>query len=214
VNEISIVEAWSLWLSGRLSPNVMILGVSIFWWGRLGKVMQFVGAATIIADIIGPERIRHFGSSLHGAITARVLLRFLKDCFDWYQIVFRYTLMKDYTDEVISAKKQPKQVKLDILNYCICFLLTTFVILLAGLPPTSWVFLVEAAIIFGCLLVSVSPILTVLIVFSAAISSLVINAVLIQPLAFALEHPSLDRLTKIVSLLLLLAGFHFELLAS
>lgn len=213
MNEIGVVEAWSLWLSGRLSPNTIILGISIFWWGRLGKVMQFVGAVTIIADIIGPEKIRSFGTSLHGAITVNVLLQFLKDCFEWYKIVFRHTLMKDYTDDVITAKR-PNQLKLDILNYLICFLLTVFVILLTGLEQTGWVFLVEAAIIFGCLLVSISPILTVITVIGAAISGLLINAVLIQPLAWILEHPSLDRLTKIASFLLLLVGFHFELLAS
>lgn len=152
MNEISIFDAWTSWLSGHLSPNATIWGVSIFWWGRIGKIMQVIGAITIIADIIGPEKIRKFGSSLHGAITPAILIQFLNDCFDWYKVIFRYTLMKDYTDEITIERRQPRLFKLDILNYLICFLLTVIVTSSIELKHTGWVFLTEAAIIFFCLL--------------------------------------------------------------
>ncbi|NJP09061.1 MAG: hypothetical protein HC866_05870 [Leptolyngbyaceae cyanobacterium RU_5_1] len=214
MNEISIFEAWALWWSGHLSPHSTIWGVSIFWWGRLGRTMQFVGAVTIIADIIGPEKIRKFGSSLQGAITPRLLTEFLKDCFEWYSIIFRHTLMKDYDDETPAAKKLARHSKLDLLNYVVCFLLTVVVVFSAKLQQAGWVVLIEAAIIFSCLLVSLSPLVTALIVIIFAATGLVANFVFIKSLARLLEHPSLDRSTKIASLLFLLLGFHFELLAS
>lgn len=214
MNEISLFDAWALWLSGHLSQHLTLMGVSIFWWGRLGKIMQLIGAATIIADIIGPEKIRKFGASLQGAITPAILTQFLKDCFEWYVVVFRYTLMKDYSDETPISKKRSSHTKIDVFNYFICFLLTAGVVFLTNLQQVGWVFLIEALVIFYCLLVSISPLLTVFAITSFTITGLVINALFIKSLAWVLEHPALDQFTKIASLLLLLVGFHFELLAS
>jgi hypothetical protein len=211
VNEVSIVEAWTHWLSGDLPPTATFFGVSIFWWGRLGKIMQGIGAVTIVADIIGPEKIRSFGTSLHTAITPANLIYFLKDCFEWYSIIFRHTLMKDYTDETTP---KGKFVQLNLLNYIICFLLMVVVILLTKLYLVGWFFLIEAVIIFGGLLVSLSPLVTVLAIMLLTVFGLVINWIFIKPLAWILEHPAFDRWVKIASLLFLLVGFHFELLAS
>lgn len=213
MNEISIFAAWKLWLAGHLPSDVIIWGVSVFWWGRLGKIMQLIGAITIVADIIGPEKIRRFGASLHTAITRMNLIRFLEDCFEWYILIFRYTLMKDYTDEA-TPKRTSRHTRLDVINYFVCFLVTILIVLLAKLHHTGWIVLIEAIIIFGCLLVSVSPLITVFAVILLIGFEFMINLVLIKPLAWALEHPSLDRFTKVMSLLLLLVGFHFELLAS
>ncbi|HEY9699447.1 MAG TPA: hypothetical protein V6D10_19470 [Trichocoleus sp.] len=214
MNEINIVQAWTLWLSGHLSSHATIWGVSIFWWGRLGKMMQFVGAITIIADIIGPEKIRRFGTSLQSAITPTSLIQFLKDCFDWYTIIFQRTLMKDYSSEPVVAKEKNHHLQLNILNYVICSLLTLLIIALIKLQQVGWTLFLEAAIIFGCLLVSVSPLITVLTILTFTLTGIFINTAFVKPLAWVLEHPSLDRSTKIVSFLFLLFGFHFELLAS
>lgn len=211
---MSVVEAWTLWFSGHLSPDLTLWGVSVFWWGRLGKIMQFVGAITIVADIIGPEKIRRFGASLHATVMPFVLVQFLKDCFEWYVVIFRRTLMKDYTPESMPEQAVSRRSKLDIFNYIICVLLTVIAVLFAELKLTEWTILIEAAIIYCCLLVSVSPIITVLIIITMATLGLVINSVFIKPLAWGLEHPLFDRFTKLASLLLLLLGFHFELLAS
>lgn len=213
MDEVSIVKAWALWLSGNLPPNAMLWGISILWWGRFGKVMQFVGAITIIADIIGPERIRGFGASLQSTITSIVLMQYLKDCFEWYVVIFRQTLMKEYNDETPSTESSGSR-QLDILNYLISFILTIFVVLLINPQQAGWIVLIEAAIIFACLLVSISPIITVLAILVLILFGLLLNSIFVKPLAWTLENPSLDRFTKIASLFLLLIGFHFELLAS
>ncbi len=50
--------------------------LTILWWGRIGKVMAFLGGLTLILDLIGPERLRRLGRN-HGIIaTAFVLLVF------------------------------------------------------------------------------------------------------------------------------------------
>ena len=174
--------------------------------------MQFVGAVTIVAEIIGPEKIRRFGTSLQSMITPTNLIEFLKDCFDWYIIVFQHTLLKDYTNTV--SRKKSSYSQLDILNYFICFVLTVIILFLIKLQHLSWLLLLEAIIIFGCLMVSVAPLTTVFIILMFTLAGIMINSIFIKPLAWVLEHPSLDRSTKIFSFLSLLIGFHFELLAS
>ncbi len=212
--EISFIEAGKLWLSNNLSSDAMLWGISIFWWERIGKVMQFLGAATIIADIIGPEKIRYFGTSLENTIPHTTLVQFLRSCFDWYVVIFRETIMKDYTRDFTNKQSRRKFFQLNILNYFICFLLTIFVVALAELYLFNWLFLVEAIFIFGCLLVSIAPLFTVLAIVTPTLLGLIINYIFLQPLAYLLEHPSLDHLLKIASLIFLLLGFFLELLGS
>lgn len=212
--EITFSETWKLWLSDNLPADAILWGISIFWWERIGKVMQFLGATTIVADIIGPERIRQFGTSLQSTNSPKTLIQFLKRCFAWYVTIFRQTVMKDYTKDSSDRESKPRFFQLNLLNYFICFLLTVFTVVVAELHIFNWFFLVEAIFIFGCLLVSIAPLFTVLAIVTVAFLGLAVNSILLQPLAHLLEHPSLDRLLKIASLLLLLLGFFGELLGS
>lgn len=211
--EITFSETCKLWLSDNLPADAILWGISIFWWERIGKVMQFLGATTIIADIIGPEKIRQFGTSLQSTNSPKTLIQFLKRCFAWYVAIFRQTIMKDYTKDS-GDRESIRFFQLNILNYSICFLLTVFTVVVAELHIFNWFFLVEAILIFGCLLVSIAPLFTVLTLVTLALLGLAVNSILLQPLAHLLEHPSLDRLLKIASLLFLLLGFFGELLGS
>lgn len=214
MSDVSLIEAWKIWLAGDLPTNTVLWGISMLWWERIGKLMQVLGAATIIADIIGPEKIRRFGASLQSTITPATLVQFLKQCFDWYIIIFGKTILKEFTDEPSKAQPDRSYSRLDRLNYTICLLLTLLIIAIADLFVLGWAFPIEFVIIYIGLLISVAPLLTVLSVVSFTFLGLLINTLLIKPVAWILEHPALDRDTKIASLLLLLVGFHFELLAS
>ena len=211
--EITFSETWKLWLSDNLSADSVLWGISIFWWERIGKVMQFLGATTIVADIIGPEKIRKFGTSLQSTNSPKTLIQFLKRCFAWYATIFRQTILKDYTRDS-GDRKSIRFFQLNLLNYFICFLLTAFTVVVADLNIFNWFFLVEVIFIFGCLLVSIAPLFTVLAIVVTTLLGLTINSIFLQPLAHLLEHPALDRWLKIASLLLLLLGFFGELLGS
>lgn len=212
--EITFSETWKLWLSDNLSADAVLWGISIFWWERIGKVMQFLGAITIVADIIGPDRIRKFGTSLRSTNSSKTLVQFLKRCFAWYVVIFRHTILKEYTIDSTNRKSKLRFFQLNILNYFICFLLTFLVVVLAELNIFNWFFLVEAVFIFGCLLVSIAPLFTVLAIVMMTLLGLTIDSIFLQPLAYLLEHPALDRLLKIASLIFLLLGFFLELLGS
>ncbi len=62
VAEVGYVEAWQLWLSGQEVDAQAALGpLTILWWGRLGKVLAFVGGLTVILDLVGSQRLRRLG---------------------------------------------------------------------------------------------------------------------------------------------------------
>lgn len=215
MSDVSLIEAWSIWLSGDLPDSALLWGISILWWERIGKLMQITGAATIIADIVGPEKIRKFGTSLQSQTSVTMLIQFLRQCFSWYAIIFRRTILKDFTDNISDQKRKQDNSQLNFLNYLICFFLSVSIVYMAELYLAGWgSLLTKFVLIYACVLVSVSPLITVLAVVSSTVLGLAINSLVIQPTAWLLEHPSLDRDIKIASLILLLVGFHFELLAS
>ena len=117
--EITLSEIWKLWLSDNLSADAVLWGISIFWWERIGKVMQFLGATTIVADIVGPEKIRQFGTSLQSTNSPKTLIQFLKRSCAWYVTIFRQTIMKDYTKDS-GDRESIRFFQLNLLNYFIC----------------------------------------------------------------------------------------------
>lgn len=60
----------------------------------------------------------------------------------------------------------------------------------------------------------ISPLAIVLVVSLPLLILLSTDILMIEPLAWLLERQSLDKLIKAGSILLLLIGFHFDLLAS
>ncbi|WP_143086919.1 hypothetical protein [Lentzea flaviverrucosa] len=34
-------------------------GISMLWWARTGKLLQFIGGLVVVLDLIGPQRIGH-----------------------------------------------------------------------------------------------------------------------------------------------------------
>jgi uncharacterized membrane protein YciS (DUF1049 family) len=76
---LSYFEAWARWFqSGPIDGHTLMMGWPIFWWARAGKLGEFVGAASVVIDIIGPERLRKWsrggedspGGKLLGSIFA------------------------------------------------------------------------------------------------------------------------------------------------
>lgn len=53
---------WRAWWSGRQTTTVALCGVPMLWWGRVGKLLQFVAGLAVLLDLVGPERLRAVGA--------------------------------------------------------------------------------------------------------------------------------------------------------
>lgn len=51
------LDAWMAWWGGKTLIGTTLWGIPILWWGRIGKLMQFLGGLTVVLDLIGPERL-------------------------------------------------------------------------------------------------------------------------------------------------------------
>ena len=57
----AFIDAWSIWLTGsEVDKDLLICGMSLRWWGRIGKALQLVGAFTLMLELIGLRRLAAF----------------------------------------------------------------------------------------------------------------------------------------------------------
>lgn len=51
-----------MWFAGQQVPGDAVLWwMSVRWWSRAGQLAAFLGGATVVLDLIGPERLRELG---------------------------------------------------------------------------------------------------------------------------------------------------------
>jgi hypothetical protein len=62
--DVSLISAWRAWWEGSPMPDLTVWGLRLLWWGRLGKMGEFLGGLTVLLDIIGSERLRAWGRNL------------------------------------------------------------------------------------------------------------------------------------------------------
>jgi hypothetical protein len=69
--DVGYFEAWSRWMDHETLAGETLWGVEIFWWGRIGKILQLVGGLTVVAEWIGNERMEQASELLRkGQIAA------------------------------------------------------------------------------------------------------------------------------------------------
>lgn len=215
MDTISLPDAFSLWLSGQNVSDKLLWGVEILWWGRFGKIISFFAGLTLIVEIIGLEKLKAFGDSLHQLFDQ--LRKSLLNGFEWGKLkvkAYWYHLAED-DPKMIQALNELRAANLENLfglpNLAIAFMLTAISVAreLANNAPW-WVLVLSGIFAFLYSLLLIGPILIVMMIFLAYILYLLF----IKPLAWLLTRPYLNTFIKIASLSLLLIGFFFDLLAS
>lgn len=54
-------RAWATWWDGGETGALPLGWLSVLWWGRVGKLLQFIAGLVVVLDLIGPEALRAFG---------------------------------------------------------------------------------------------------------------------------------------------------------
>ena len=193
MGEVSYIDVWRIWFAGKETSTYVLWGIELLWWGRVGKIVQLIAALTVIAEIIGPDKLRSFGESLHPKTTRTLSARFDR-ATTFYGRVADFPL-GNWLLLLITMMLTAGMFQ--ILNAMI------------GLPNSKWL-LIPFFILSLVMGVTVG-FLFILIVMSIG---LIIDVCIIRPIVKLLETTYLDKVIKVFSIIVLLVGFHFDLLAS
>ena len=205
-----LFSLWSRWLHGEKVEDYQILwGLKVLWWARIGKGMELVAALSILVDILGPQRLRAFGLSLHEHFGTTKT---------WHSVL-NVLKLKGFERDVGRSPLFRLLFRLGLWLSPICILLT--VLLSVYGHQESIVTAVIFGVIFGVgvAVTTFAVLFWLLAMFLGltlwlALLVTVLHFILINPLANLLELEWFDRLVKALSLLILLAGFQFDLLGS
>jgi hypothetical protein len=206
---MTILGAWELWFQARLNEDAVLWGLTILWWGRLGKLAEFFGAALIVADIIGPEKLRVYGDALHQFAS----LSFARKTFVDAR-TFARAFLREETQTVADYVEVLSRHKTGIFTVVTGYLMAALSLYEIWLANLAWWQFVLIAIISIIAWFAISPLLAIVAVFAIGLFGFAIDKLIVTPMAWALMQPTPERVIKILSLALLIAGFHFDLLAS
>lgn len=187
------LEVWSLWAAGEDLRSFKLWGLEILWWGRLGKLLQFLTAITLVVEITGTERIRN---SAHIMREYAHSIYSITDIFNKFhhRIVTIVNHIGNYIDRygalltIIFLSSAYIQKNYD--NHWIDIILLPLIVI-----PFVILLFIQFIFIFSRLLIILLS--TVIIAFSWFVDAI-----------------SRRIYLNIIVILLLLIGFHFDYLAS
>jgi hypothetical protein len=210
--QTSLAQAWGLWLSGQPAAHLELWGLSILWWGRLGKIAEAVAGLAILADIVGPDGLRQFGRLLHGRFTLATAGHHMRNAMMWLWWWWKYMRAKESSPEEREAEQHMKEfgVAQVLLGAIAVAVITAVMAENWGDWKTLGIHAAGALFLMGLL----GPFCVALLIIALAMLGLLLDLAIIEPVARVFDRDAPDRLIKIGSLLLLVLGFHFDLLAS
>jgi hypothetical protein len=212
-----LTDAWREWLAGHRVENA-VYGVPHEWWARGGNSLEFLAALSIIADVLGPQRLRQFGKSLHGLFSYGGAWTLVVDTFHWLRLVLA-SIFYHFTDD----KQRSEELSDKAWQYPAPSLLNALIILIpvvmtwhyarsepGPMDPMGAFF--ASMLAGGLVMLTIAPFITVATLLALSALGVLCDALLIKPAAWILEREGVERRIKIIAAVLLVVGFSFDLL--
>lgn len=214
---MELLQLWGQWLNGAVDQNDLLWGTSVLWWGRIGKLMQFAAAWAIVIEIIGPVRLRRWGSSLKEAVPLRFVRSLGTDARQWGGAWLLYSIRLFKKDDRRQSELYFQMWGFPALGYSATGVAAataalSFALNFGELPWYALAFSTVGWFFLGMGVIAPLAILALILILTSATYG--VNALIIMPIAVALESPYLAKLAQVLSLAVLLIGFQFDLLAS
>jgi len=196
MKEVGLFEAWhQWWLIGEVK-DLQLYGMSILWWGRIGKIVQFFSALAIVVEIVGPKPFHNVAEAFHR------------------RSVFAIPL------QIWGLSESPRFTLPDSLRKVLKIGFAVLIALAVGYFTTDYIstrfslgivlkvifFMVIAGFTFVTIWMWLSLVATA--------NFLLFNFAVVPLVDLIFDSPNLLWWVKVFSVLLLLLGFHFDLLAS
>ncbi len=204
---MSLWDLWREWASGESTLGFELWGLEMVWWGRIGKMLQLLGALTVLVELVGTERMLRTGETLRQAapftgMVDRVARR--------WQPVWRWVRERAGRATAASrstASGSAAQLRAASLVHVWWRLGIALVFVVIALLFASWAWLIVLAAVAGGL---------ALLALAAVLSALgwLVAVALVRPAAWLISRPALDAWVKVIAIALVVVGVHFDLLAS
>jgi len=208
----SLLSAWHEWAMGQ-PVHLQLFGLNLLWWARVGKLLEFSGIVTIIADLVGPPRIRRFGASLHRLLTPEGVRRLWNFTLKWWRVMY-FSRHDDQRDKAWIAD----MFQFWLLNSMTSLLSLGFAIAVGYRIRSgqgSWVVTILVSGVVYLLANSFpAPLLMSSLILAAATVGWILDTILIEPVAWLLDNDKLENIVNAAVLIFVVVGFHFDLLAS
>ena len=222
--DVTYLEDWSKWWSGQSTADLRMLGLEMLWWGRIGKVISLLSAMTILAEIIGPERLRVFSAALRSRIKLRQVAALAGQSFAWLLSMWTSILgssAKEWSErrEELEEIEEHYSEKAETypmhwINLAISSVYALFIFFQAFTQAGLVAALILTPIMFALASLLLSPLVIVATITGGALLVALTDILFIVPTAWLLERQSWEKILKVSSAGLLLFGFHLDLLAS
>jgi hypothetical protein len=221
---VSLFGAWHLWWSGKSLTGTTLWGLNIIWWGRIGKLLEFLAAYGVIVEIAGPERLRKYGESLTHLVPKDKIVRVFNSTRKWAWAMMRYAFSKSGSEkEKLALAETSTFGFVDTFNvfFSIVPAVVSALIIVIVHHWKLWVFPPFAT--FACVLVFGyfafwiligGPALILLFLGVVNVLGAVADAVFFRGTAKILEYKELDTAVKVGALVILAIGFQFDLLTA
>jgi hypothetical protein len=244
VQTVSFWQAWGLWFDGQSVAGYRLWGLPVLWWGRIGKLAQFTGGLAAIIDIVGIARISAWGERLRALSierqrrtfadtwrrTRHIYRQVLGSQMDDLQ---RYAAAKRpgvHRSVPRRRKLEPEARRVRWISDIAFWVLAALGAALAiwhdntkegGPPDLPWYW--TAVLVVGALALVftwyylVSALVTGLSLVANLVARawpLAVYGLFVRPPLLLLRGPQPDRSLRVIGVLLVVAGFALDLLAS
>jgi hypothetical protein len=216
MNDITFIEILTHWFSGEaVNTQLYLWGIKLIWWGRVSKALQYVAALFVIGEVLGPERLRNFGSGLRNRFPRERGALYLRRLVAWLRALKQYYAAPLDTPRQAEARKDVLKFPEFRLNLYVALVLAGVVMIrlinhVPGIDVTTFTILGVALTAF--LAIFLTPMVTALALLLFTAGGVFLNDVLLAQFANALENENINLRLKIVSLLVLTFGFFAELI--
>jgi len=228
--ELSLQEAWQLWLTGKLPNEAVVWHVPIFWWGRIGITCQLAAAIPLLFEIVGYERLRYGGERLHKGFDPSQFFVGASGAIFWF-FDFLLDILSWNGFETSPSGRYSKTLLVRLTAIltvpCIVFVAIFTVVpefqrlmaIVEG-PFSLWKERSASHMVYYAIVVSlIGGTLLSALCASAAMAFLlvflsVVAYVFLRPVSFMLAHRNLRVIVWTISLVVFLLGGHFTLLAA
>jgi len=198
MQSVNYWEAWSHWWSGQRLDSFSMAGLPFTWWGRIGKILQFIAGLLVVLDLIGKSRLNSAVGKVEAAahgVTLRALIAHLT-----------------------AGSARPGESPLRPLRGAITIIMTAFLVPFVMLLVVAYVFLLRHVdgLLFGALRILAVGLAFVVAAGLAPSTVAFLARVLPLPLrglAWLLGAGDAGHPLRWVAFIAVVVGFQFDLLA-